>query len=110
MLAERLVTNLIGNAVRHNAPDGWIHVITGCGDGMAFIAVANSGPVVPDATVPLLFEPFYRLAQGRGAEENDGARLGLSIAASIVAAHRGHISARPVPQGGLEVTATLPTH
>jgi signal transduction histidine kinase len=108
VLAERLVTNLIGNAVRHNTPDGWIHVTTGCIDGMAFISVANSGPVVPDAAVPFLFEPFYRLAQGSGTEENDGAGLGLSIAESVVAAHRGHVSARPVPQGGLEVTAMLP--
>jgi signal transduction histidine kinase len=108
VLAERLVTNLIGNAVRHNVPDGWIRVATGCGDGVAFISVANSGPVVPESAVSSLFEPFYRLAQGSGTGESEGAGLGLSIAQSVVAAHGGHVSARPVPGGGLAVMAVLP--
>jgi hypothetical protein len=108
VLAERMVTNLIGNAVRHNVQDGWIRVATGCGDGLAFISVANSGPVVPESAVSSLFEPFYRLAQGSGAEEGEGAGLGLSIVQSVVAAHGGRVSARPVPEGGLEVMAVLP--
>ena len=59
-LVERLVTNLIDNVVRHNIPDGWFEATTGTRDGMAFIAVANSGPVIPYPGVPGLFEPFRR--------------------------------------------------
>ena len=105
VLVERLVTNLIDNAVRHNVPDGWIQVTTGTSDGTAVICVANGGPVIPDAEVASLFEPFRRRCPH---EEPAGAGLGLSIVQSVIAAHGGHVVARPVPLGGLEVTATLP--
>jgi len=105
VLVERLVTNLIHNAVRHNVPDGWIQVTTGTSDGTAVICVANGGPVIPDAEVASLFEPFRRRCPH---EEPAGAGLGLSIVQSVIAAHGGHVVARPVPLGGLEVTATLP--
>jgi signal transduction histidine kinase len=106
VLVERLVTNLIDNAVRHNVPDGWIQVATGTRDRMAFISVANSGAVIPEDAIPSLFEPFRRL--GGRASTPDGAGLGLSIVQSVVAAHRGQVSARPCPQGGLEICVLLP--
>jgi signal transduction histidine kinase len=105
VLVERLVTNLIDNAVRHNVSDGWIEVTTGSEDGMAFISVANSGPVIPDAEVPALFEPFRRRCQHDGPA---GAGLGLSIVQSVISAHRGNVVARPGSGGGLEITAMLP--
>jgi signal transduction histidine kinase len=106
VLVERLVVNLVDNAVRHNVPDGWVEVSTGSRDGMAFISVANSGPVIPDAEVPSLFEPFRRLCPQPDAP--DGSGLGLSIVASVVTAHHGYLSARPSPGGGLEVLVQLP--
>jgi signal transduction histidine kinase len=105
VMVERLVTNLIDNAVRHNVPDGWIQVTTGTRDGMAFIAVANSGPVIPDPDVPGLFEPFRRRCPHGGPA---GTGLGLSIVQSVVAAHHGQLFARSDPLGGLTVTAMLP--
>jgi signal transduction histidine kinase len=50
-LAERLVSNLVDNAIRHNQPGGWVQVQTGSGVGRAELAVANSGPAVPPAEV-----------------------------------------------------------
>jgi signal transduction histidine kinase len=124
VLVERLVANLVDNAVRHNVPNGWIEVSTGSRDGMAFISVANSGPVIPDAEVPSLFEPFRRMypqpatSGTPGAEDaqgvlgtpdaRDGSGLGLSIVQSVVTAHHGYLSARPSPGGGLEVLVQLP--
>ena len=108
VLVERLVTNLIDNSVRHNIQDGWIQVRTGHRDGMAFISVANSGPVIPAQTVASLFEPFHRRHPHPGPDGTEGAGLGLSIVQSVVAAHHGHVVAQPVPHGGLEVTALLP--
>ena len=105
VLVERLVTNLVDNAVRHNVPDGWLEVTTGSEDGMAFISVANSGPVIPDAEVPALFEPFRRRCPHDGPA---GTGLGLSIVQSVVSAHHGNVVARPGPHGGLEITAMLP--
>jgi signal transduction histidine kinase len=109
VLVERLVTNLIDNSVRHNIRDGWIQVRTGHRDGMAFISVANRGPIIPDTTVSSLFEPFYRLDPHPGSSDViQGAGLGLSIVQSVVAAHHGRVTAQPVPRGGLDVTVLLP--
>ena len=104
VLVERLVANLIDNSVRHNTQDGWIQVRTGHRDGMAFISVANSGPVIDDSAVASLFEPFHRGSQHSGP----GTGLGLSIVRSVAAAHQGRIAAQPVPHGGLEITVLLP--
>ncbi len=75
---------------------------------MAFISVANSGPVIPGDAVSSLFEPFRRGDQHPGPNGIQGAGLGLSIVQSVVPAHRGHVVAQPLPHGGLEVTALLP--
>ena len=57
-LVERMVDNLIGNAVQHNVANGWVRVRTGTVDERAFLEVANSGPLVPADSVEQLFEPF----------------------------------------------------
>jgi len=108
VLVERLVTNLIGNAVRHNLDDGWIQVETGMRDRIVFLNVANSGPVIPAEVVPSLFEPFWRLSERAGSP--DGTGLGLSIVRSVALAHGGQVSARPLSSGGLEVSVLLPAH
>jgi signal transduction histidine kinase len=106
VLVERLVTNLIDNAVRHNVPGGWVQVATGTRAGMAFIDVANGGPLIPPELVPSLFEPFRRLSDRAGSP--DGMGLGLSIVRSVALAHRGHATACPRAAGGLEITVSLP--
>ena len=60
VLVERLVCNLIDNAVRHNVSGGWLEVASGSREGLAFLTVANSGPVIDEAEVAALFEPFHR--------------------------------------------------
>ena len=106
MLVEQLVTNLVDNAVRHNVPDGWVQVATGTRGGMAFIEVANGGEQIPAEAVPSLFEPFRRLSERAGPP--DGTGLGLSIVRSVTLAHRGQLTARSRPAGGLEVSVLLP--
>jgi signal transduction histidine kinase len=106
VLVERLVTNLVDNAVRHNVPDGWVQVATGTRGGMAFIEVANGGEPIPAEAVPSLFEPFRRLSERAGSP--DGTGLGLSIVRSVTLAHRGQLTARSRPAGGLEVSVLLP--
>jgi signal transduction histidine kinase len=108
VLVERLVGNLVDNAVRHNVPGGWLAVASGSGEGGAFVSVANSGPVIDEAEVAALFEPFYRRYKHAGPDAPEGSGLGLSIAASVVRAHHGRIAATPVPDGGLKVTVLLP--
>ncbi len=106
VLVGRLVTNLVDNAIRHNVPHGWVRVATGTREGMAFIEVANGGALVPEDVVPSLFEPFRRLSGRAGPP--DGVGLGLSIVQSVAAAHRGQVTARHRPAGGLEVSVLLP--
>ncbi|MGI5241632.1 sensor histidine kinase [Dactylosporangium sp. CA-139066] len=105
-LIERLVENLLDNAVRHNVPDGWISVTTGVQSGRPTLRISNSGPVIPPAQVPMLLEPFQRLGNDRRST-SDGLGLGLSIVAAIIDAHHGALDVRPLPQGGLDVTVTF---
>ena len=79
---------------------------TGTRDGMAFIDVANGGPLIPAELVPSLFEPFRRLSERSGSA--DGTGLGLSIVRSVAIAHCGQATARHLPAGGLEVSVWLP--
>jgi len=107
VLIERLVANLLANAVRHNAPGGRVKVSTGISDGAAFLSVSNSGPVIPAAELERLFQPFQRLSRRR-ANYKDGHGLGLSIVRAIAAAHGAAVTARPLPDGGLRVTVRFP--
>src|SRR5262249_32932089 len=104
-LAERLVANLVDNAVRHHVPRGWIEVVSGLREGRALLSVANPGPVIPPEKVDLLFQPFGRLEDRVG---RDGLGLGLSIVTAIAAAHEADLRARPLPGGGLEVEVHFP--
>jgi signal transduction histidine kinase len=105
-LLERMIWNLVDNAVQHNERGGWIRMRTGSSDGSAYLSVANSGPVVPDDVVVSLFEPFRRLEARTGVR--DGVGLGLSIARSIVIAHHATITARSRPAGGLDISVVVP--
>ena len=106
-LLERLVANLVENAVGHNRPGGWVEVDTGRAGPLAVVRVANGGPPIPPAQVDALFEPFRRLEADRTGSDR-GAGLGLSIVRSVAAAHGGHATARALEGGGLEVTVELP--
>jgi signal transduction histidine kinase len=106
VLLERLVQNLVENAVRHNTPEGWVRVATYAKDGLAVLEVSNTGPVVPRYEVEGLFEPFRRLGTDRLA--GPGVGLGLSIVRAVARAHGGEARAEPRLEGGLVVTVTLP--
>jgi len=106
-LLDRLLSNLVDNAVRHNHPGGWVEVVTGRGDREAVVTVRNSGGLVPPAEVDRLFEPFQRLAPQRLAGAGSTG-LGLAIVRSIVEAHGGTVLAAPNAGGGLTVTVALP--
>ena len=102
VLLERLVQNLVRNAVAYNVADGEVRV-EGAGHRLT---VSNTGPVVSAYEIPGLFEPFRRLTDRIGSAEGSG--LGLSIVRSIAVAHGGTVTAEPRPDGGLTITVELP--
>ncbi len=106
VLAERLIANLVENAVRYNLPAGDIWISTRTMAGSSQLAVANTGPVISPAEAGRIFQPFQRLSD---RTSHDGSGLGLAIVASIAAIHGGAATARPRDDGGLSVTVTIPS-
>lgn len=108
LLLERLVHNLVENAVRHNVDDGWVRVTsrTVAGERVE-VEVSNTGPDVPPYEVEGLFKPFRRLGADRMVGTK-GAGLGLSIVRSVAEAHSGTVQASPRDGGGLKIVVSLP--
>jgi len=107
VLAERLIANLVENAIRYNVPAGWVEVSTGTSGGASVVSVRNSGPVIPAAEVDRLFQPFKRLAGSR-VQHSGGLGLGLAIVAVIADAHGASITARAREAGGLDISVAFP--
>ncbi|HEX5494760.1 MAG TPA: HAMP domain-containing sensor histidine kinase [Mycobacteriales bacterium] len=105
-LLERLVANLVENAIRHNVDGGHVAVTTGTEQATAWLSVRNTGTILEEITVQDLFAPFRRGGTARTA--NRGAGLGLSIVRAVASAHGGEATARPLAEGGLEVHVRLP--
>jgi signal transduction histidine kinase len=110
VLLERLMTNLVQNAIKYNVPDGEVLVRTVAvphGQTTRALLLGNTGPVIPTEMVPTLLEPFRRMARERTGVVG-GAGLGLSIVRSIVAVHGGRLDVRAGDKGGLIVDIALP--
>jgi signal transduction histidine kinase len=106
VLAERLVANLVDNAVRYNAASGDIWISTRTVAGSSELSIANTGPLISSAEADSVFQPFHRL---NDRTSHEGFGLGLTIVASIAAVHGGTATARPRDDGGLSITVTIPS-
>jgi signal transduction histidine kinase len=107
-LTERLVTNLVDNALRHNHAGGQIKISTSPGAGRACLSVSNTGATIAAARLERLFQPFHRLGEDR-VRITDGHGLGLAIVHAIATAHGATVTARPRAGGGLDVEVSFPT-
>jgi signal transduction histidine kinase len=85
---QRVLFNLIQNAIRHTPADGSITVRARASAGGVEVEVADDGEGVPAGDGERVFEAFYR---GDAARGEDGAGLGLAISRAIVEAHGGRI-------------------
>ncbi len=106
-LLERLIANLLDNAIRHNNPGGRIEIATMTRGGRAFVLIANSGPVVPPEEIQRLLQPFQRLGAPR-IHLDGGHGLGLSIVEAIANAHRAELTALARTDGGLAIEVSFP--
>ncbi|MQY05507.1 sensor histidine kinase [Actinomadura macrotermitis] len=104
-LVERLVANLVDNALSYNVADGQVDVATGMEGARPFLSVANTGPPVPPEMTDRLLSPFQRL--GRTADGGHHG-LGLSIVQAIAAAHSADLAVVARPDGGLDVKVLFP--
>jgi len=85
---QRVLFNLIQNAIRHTPADGSVTVRARAAGSGVEVEVADSGEGIPAADGERVFEAFYR---GDAARGEDGAGLGLAISRAIVEAHGGKI-------------------
>ena len=106
-LVDRLVANLVSNAIRHNIASGRVAIATETRNDRALLTVSNTGPDVPAAELERIFQAFQRLDGARTAERH-GLGLGLSIVKAIAEAHDASIEARPRTGGGLDVEVGFP--
>jgi signal transduction histidine kinase len=101
-LVQRLVSNLLDNAICHNVPHGHVFVAAGTRAGRPFVSVTNTGPVIPQTEISRLLEPFQQLGHQRTGHRN-GHGLGLAIVVAIARAHRAELSVQQRLEGGLTV-------
>ena len=117
-LAEQLAANLADNAIRYNVAGGEVEISSGDRGGRAFLAVSNTGPVIPPDQLGRLFQPFQRLEPGRAVPDGGAGRdgsggrgglgLGLAIVSAIAAAHGAELRAVTRTAGGLAVEVVFP--
>jgi signal transduction histidine kinase len=88
---ERVLRNLVVNALRHTPPGGQVTVQARRQAGATLVEVTDTGEGIPAEDLPFVFERFYRGEKSR-SRATGGAGLGLAIAGGIVAAHHGEIS------------------
>jgi signal transduction histidine kinase len=106
-LAESLITNLVGNAIRHNVDGGWVEISTAITDGRADLTVGNPGPLISPDEVDRLFQPFQRTGTQRtGSARGHG--LGLAIVSAIAGVHGAELNVTARPEGGLGITVSFP--
>jgi two-component system sensor histidine kinase ResE len=102
---ERVVTNLLANAIKYTPSGGQITIVTGRENGRVTVAFRDTGRGIPADELPHLFEKYRRV---REAKRTEGTGLGLFIAKTIVDAHGGDIRVESEPGAGSTFTLLLP--
>lgn len=104
---ERLVTNLLTNAIKYTPAGGRVEVSLQESNGQVELKVADNGQGIPAEHLPHIFDRFFRVPEARANPEK-GLGLGLSFVAWIVKAHGGLIDVQSQPGKGATFTVTLP--
>jgi signal transduction histidine kinase len=104
---ERVLTNLVTNALRHTPTGGLITASVTSGAGAVFVSLEDSGPGVAEEERERIFEPFWRGDAAR-APAVGGAGLGLAIARGLIDAQNGRIWAETPTRGGTRICFALP--
>ena len=102
---QQVASNLIGNALKHGAPEGPIKVSAQAEESELVLSVWNAGDPIPPENIDKICEPFWRHSSTGNRE---GLGLGLYICSQIVRAHGGTLSVTSSQESGTSFTARLP--
>ena len=108
-LVGRVLTNLVGNGVRHTPAGGTVAVTARQLDDGVRVDVFDSGPGIPTDDLAKVFVQFYRGEQSRSRADGGGSGLGLAIAQAVVEAHGGTIGVENRAEGGARFYFVLPS-
>ena len=106
-LIERVLENLIVNALAHTSAGGRVSLELESGVGHTVVKVADSGCGIPEEEIPRIFDRFYRVNDDQRAR-GEHAGLGLAITRSILELHESRIDVASRPGVGTEFRFTLP--
>jgi signal transduction histidine kinase len=101
------VTNLMGNAMKFTPEDGVVTVQVATEGNYAIVKISDTGPGIPEALQPQLFQKFSRLAQ-KATKTNEGYGLGLAIVKTIIDAHQGQVWVESQEGQGSTFTVSIP--
>ena len=104
---ERLLLNLLDNAIKYNRPEGKVTLRLLQAGGEAVLEVSDTGIGIPSESIPRIFERFYRVDKGRAREEG-GTGLGLAIVKHVAQAHGGQVEVESRAGRGSKFTVRLP--
>ena len=104
---QRALDNLIANAIKYTDPGGTIDIRAEPQSDHILIVVEDNGIGIPEADIPHLFDPFYRVREKRH-KEIEGSGLGLTIVKSIIDQHNGSIQIISEPSAGSRFEIALP--
>jgi heavy metal sensor kinase len=104
-MIQRMLSNLLDNAIKYTPSGGTVTVSVSEDDTQVIISVKDTGCGISPSDLPRVFERFYRSDQSRS---QSGIGLGLSLARAIARAHGGEITATSAPNQGSTFTVTLP--
>jgi signal transduction histidine kinase len=102
---HQVVTNLLTNALKFTPAGGQVTIEVGSRPGRAVLRVSDTGPGIPAADLPRIFDRFWR---GQGTARASGSGIGLAIAAGLTRAHGGELTAASTEGRGTQMTLTLP--
>jgi len=103
---EQVLSNLVGNALRYVPEGGRVWVTAHKTDDGLQVTVNDNGTGVPEADLPFIFDRFWRKEKSR-SRASGGTGLGLAISKQLIEAQGGEISARNLPEGGLQIILLL---
>jgi PAS domain S-box-containing protein len=104
-MIDRVIANLLDNAIAYTDAGGSIRVRVSGTDGAVLVSVADTGRGITKEQLPYIFDAFYRASR-----DSKGSGLGLFIAKTNIESHGGRIWVESAPGKGTTFSFTLPRH